>query len=248
MVDMRGGESRVGRYAKNGWRRVARTVQWGPVAAVLLLGAVAGSSHVVAQPTLRRMVGTTVTATVTSVVDGDTVHVQLTDRSDVRVRLDGIDAPERGEPFSAQTTRATRALLFTQAVSLTGTDVDRYGRLVARLRVDGVDASVQLVREGLACHFTRYSSDPELARAQVDAQRRGAGFWAPGAQRPACANGAREASPPGATVGPYHGNTSSRVFHVPSCRNYACKKCTAVFATREAAESAGFRPAGDCLR
>ncbi len=196
----------------------------------------------------RRLVGTRTTATVTSVVDGDTVHVVLADGVTLTVRLDGIDTPERGEPYSTEATRAARVLLLTKRVQLQGTDVDRYGRLVARVLTDGVDSSLQLVRDGLACHYTRYSSDAALAAAQADAQRRGAGFWAAGTPKPACAVGTLKTQAPAGVAGPFHGNSSSHVFHAPTCTNYNCRNCSVVFATGAEAEAAGFKPAGDCLR
>ncbi len=51
---------------------------------------------------------------------------------------------------------------------------------------------------------------------------------------------------PAEAAGPYHGNTSSKVFHGPGCRNYGCQNCTAVFATRAQAVAAGYRQAGCC--
>lgn len=197
---------------------------------------------------LRALVGTTFPATVTTVVDGDTVHIVLDEGSDVTVRLDGIDTPERGEPFSVEARNAARVMLFTQRVEVRGTDVDRYGRLVARLTVDGQDTSVELVLAGLACHYRRYSSDPRLAAAELEAREAGRGFWAAGAQRPSCAVDAQRAPAADQMDGPLHGNTSSRVFHAPWCPNYRCRNCAAVFQTREEAVAAGYRPAGDCLR
>ncbi len=47
-------------------------------------------------------------------------------------------------------------------------------------------------------------------------------------------------------AGELHGNVQSRIFHAPHCRYYACKACTAVFATREAALKAGYRPCKVC--
>ena len=44
----------------------------------------------------------------------------------------------------------------------------------------------------------------------------------------------------------YHGNTQTHIFHAPSCRYYSCKKCTAVFPSREAAVKSGFRPCKVC--
>lgn len=197
---------------------------------------------------LRRYVGARLNATVTSVVDGDTVNASLPDGATTTIRLDGIDTPERDEPYSTQATRATRVILLSKRVQLQGTDVDAYNRLVARIVVDGVDVSVALVRDGLACHFTRYSSDATLAAAQKDAQRRGAGFWAQGAPKPACAISALKTQAPAGLAGPFHGNTSSHVYHAPGCPNYNCRNCSRVFATGSDAEAAGFKPAGDCLR
>jgi hypothetical protein len=140
-----------------------------------------------------------------------------------------------------------------------------------------LDASVEILHDGLACHFLRYSSDPVLAAAQQDARNNGRGFWAAGAQKPACVAenaafaasragaapapaagtsrspvpraGASASSPGGASAvrGPFHGNTQSRVYHQPSCPNYSCRNCTVVFESEADARRAGFRPAGDCL-
>jgi endonuclease YncB( thermonuclease family) len=195
----------------------------------------------------RRFVGVTFSATVTSIVDGDTVHVALSDGRALTIRLDGIDCPETGESFSTQARNATRVMLFTKRAQLKGTDVDRYSRLVARVSVDGVDSSIELVKAGLACHFTRYSSDQQLAAAQRSAQQEGRGFWSAGVQRPTCTSATRQRNAP-VRSGPFHGNTLSRVFHHPSCRNYNCRNCIETFATADAAVTAGYKPAGDCLR
>jgi endonuclease YncB( thermonuclease family) len=102
------------------------------------------------------------------------------------IRLEGIDAPERGEPFSTQARNATRVMLFNRQVQLKATDVDRYDRLVARVVLDGRDSSLELIEAGLACHFTRFVNDPLLAKAQLTARAAGRGFWAAGAVKPAC--------------------------------------------------------------
>jgi hypothetical protein len=148
-------------------------------------------------------------------------------------------------------TRSARVLLFGQHAKIQGHDVDRYGRLVARVLVPGGDASIELVKAGLACHYTHYSSDAALKRAEADARREGRGFWATGAPKPRCATGSRLAAPqqhgnPNGAI--FHGNTSSRVYHSPSCRNYNCRNCTLVFHSETEARAAGFRPAGDCVR
>lgn len=47
-------------------------------------------------------------------------------------------------------------------------------------------------------------------------------------------------------AGPYHGNVQSRIYHNSSCRYYFCKRCTAVFATVQAAQAAGYRACKVC--
>ena len=136
---------------------------------------------------LLRMRGQTLSGTVVSIADGDTVRARLDDSGrTVRIRLEGIDTPERGEPFSTQARNATRVMMFNKKVQLKVTDVDPYDRLVARIVLDGKDSSLELVQAGLACHFTRFVNDPVLAKAQATARAAGRGFWGAGAGKPAC--------------------------------------------------------------
>lgn len=136
---------------------------------------------------LNRLVGQSISGTVIAVADGDTVRIRLDGtRQIIRVRLEGIDAPETGEPFSGQARNATRVLMFNKKVQVKGTDVDDYNRLVARVTVDGKDSSLEMLQAGLACHFTRFENDTALAKAQLDARTSGRGFWAADAQKPRC--------------------------------------------------------------
>lgn len=214
------------------------------------LCAIAASISVSAQ--VQSLVGTRFDARVVSIVDGDTfdaVPVGSTSGT-VRIRLHGIDTPESSEPFSGAATRSARVLLFDQRATVEGRDVDQYGRLVARVTVQGADVRVKLLEEGLACHWVKYSSEAVLAAAEAKAQAQGRGFWAAGVQRPRCTmESARGTGRSGATEGPvvFHGNTSSHVYHAPFCRNYTCRNCTRPFRSEAEATAAGFRPAGDCL-
>jgi endonuclease YncB( thermonuclease family) len=201
----------------------------------------------------RELIGIRTQARVVSVIDGDTVDAVLEgERRPVRIRLEGVDAPERGESFSDAARRFARVLLFDKRVEIEGRDVDRYGRLVARVLVGSRDSSLELVTSGLACHYTAFSADPRLAAAETDARSRGVGFWALRTGRPRCAAATVSAprGPAAATTAAeavLHGNTSSHVYHAPYCRNYNCRNCTRPFASAEEARAAGFRPAGDCL-
>lgn len=147
-----------------------------------VLGACAPAQHPLAD-----LVGTTIEGRVTRVSDGDTIDVRPAGETrPIRVRIFGIDTPERGEPFATVARNRTRVLAFDKTVRVRGESVDRYGRLVARVRVGDVDLATDLLGRGLACHFTRYSDDRLYAEAQAAARVSGAGFWAPSASKPRC--------------------------------------------------------------
>ena len=140
-----------------------------------------------AQHPLKDLVGKTVHGRVTRVADGDTLDiVPAGETRAIRVRLFGIDAPERGEPFANQARARARVLAFDKSVQFTGVSVDAYGRLVARVRAGDVDLGLDLLSNGLACHYRRYSSDQPQANAEAAAKSRAIGFWALGAQKPRC--------------------------------------------------------------
>ena len=130
-------------------------------------------------------------AEVTHVADGDTVEILIPPARKVRVRLHGVDTPEFNEPFNARARTFTRVLMFGRSVTLVGKDVDRYGRLVARVTVDDMDASESIIAAGLGCTFRQYARDSALDAAQESARRSQRGFWAGNMARPACV--AREA-------------------------------------------------------
>jgi endonuclease YncB( thermonuclease family) len=185
--------------------------------------------------------------TVIGVADGDTITV-LRNRAPVKIRLDGIDAPEQGQDFGQRARLFMSGLVFGKTVGVDVRSLDRYGRLVARVDIGGVDLSTALIKAGMAWHYKQYSRDAALAQAEVTARGQRIGLWQrPNPQppwefrHPPAVASNRRSSP-----GPFHGNVRSGVFHRQGCQRYDCQGCTAVFHTRAAAVAAGFRPAGDC--
>lgn len=114
---------------------------------------------------------------VVGVADGDTITV-LDGRSEVRVRLNGIDCPERGQPFAANAKRLTSELAFGRSVTVEPRDTDRYGRTIADVTLpDGRVLNRELVAAGMAWHYRRYSDDETLARLERRAREARAGIW-----------------------------------------------------------------------
>jgi micrococcal nuclease len=113
---------------------------------------------------------------VVSVVDGDTIGI-MRDGKEVRVRLDGIDCPELGQDFGTKAKQFVSSMVFGKEVTADIVDVDKYGRLVCRVEVDGKDVSLELVKAGLAWHYKQYSNEKALAEAEVAARHDNSGLW-----------------------------------------------------------------------
>lgn len=123
---------------------------------------------------------------IVGVIDGDTVDLLTDSKQRVRVRLAGIDAPERRQPFGSAAKKVLSDLVFSKQVLLEGSKKDRYGRLVAKVIVGGQDANLRLVRLGYAWHYKRYEAEqiPEDRRlyeaAHGAAMRERLGLWRDG--------------------------------------------------------------------
>jgi len=110
------------------------------------------------------------------VSDGDTLTV-LRGKRQIRIRLEGIDCPELRQSFGTRAKQCTSSLVFGKEVTVKAKYLDRNGRTVSRVVVNGKDTSVALVQAGLAWHYRRYSSDPLLLKAEEQARRVKRGLW-----------------------------------------------------------------------
>ena len=116
---------------------------------------------------------------VVAVKDGDTLEV-LTDGVAVRVRLSGIDCPEKGQAFGQRAKQAASDLAFGKTVEVHDKGRDRYGRTVGEVMLqDGRSLNRELVRAGLAWWYRQYAKkDAELERLEREAREAKAGLWA----------------------------------------------------------------------
>jgi endonuclease YncB( thermonuclease family) len=125
----------------------------------------------------------TFTGQVVGIADGDTLTVMRDGRRE-RVRISGIDAPEGGQAFGRRSRQHLASLAFGQQATVILEGADRYGRLLGRVVVEGLDVGLEQVRQGYAWHYTRYSSDRQLAAAEREARAARRGLWADGSPRP----------------------------------------------------------------
>jgi len=116
---------------------------------------------------------------VVSVADGDTITV-LEDKRPVRIRLYGIDCPEKRQAFGKKAKQFTSEKCFGKKVEILVMDKDRYGRLVANVILpDGSNLNKQLVPSGFAWHYKKYAPDDlDLFVSQEYARKEKLGLWA----------------------------------------------------------------------
>jgi endonuclease YncB( thermonuclease family) len=122
--------------------------------------------------------GATFTGKVVGVADGDTISVMRGGRA-VKVRLHGIDCPEKKQPFGTQAKQFSSDLAFGEEVEVQIQSFDRYGRVVGEVILpDGTSLNQELVRAGFAWWFRKYApNDPILKELESVARAAKRGLW-----------------------------------------------------------------------
>lgn len=119
------------------------------------------------------------TGRVIKVVDGDTIQV-LHDYTPVKIRLAGIDCPEKSQAFGNQAKNFAAEQCFGKQVTVNDRGHDRYGRTIGEVILpDGNDLNHKLVQNGLAWWYRQYAPrDTELAQLEMQAREQQRGLWA----------------------------------------------------------------------
>ena len=95
---------------------------------------------------------------VIKIADGDTLTLLVGSRQ-LKIRLSDIDTPEKKQPFGTRAKQALSELAFGKLARVVEVTVDRYGRIVGRVYVDGTDVNRELVAQGFAWVYRKYSND-----------------------------------------------------------------------------------------
>lgn len=118
-----------------------------------------------------------------NVADGDTITLLDSSKTQHKIRLDGIDAPERAQPFGSKSGEHLAGLVAGRQAVAQCSKRDRYGRHICRVLVAGVDANLAQIRAGMAW-FYRYYADElppdrrgQYADAESQAQADKRGLW-----------------------------------------------------------------------
>jgi len=122
-------------------------------------------------------------AIVVGVSDGDTVTALTHDKTQMKVRLSGIDAPESRQPFGQRSKQNLSDLVYGKQVDLSCNKIDRYKRHICIIRVDGRDANLEQIKAGMAWHYKAYEREQGAAERvlysveEVKAKNASTGLW-----------------------------------------------------------------------
>lgn len=115
----------------------------------------------------------TLTGRIVGVTDGDTLTLLTLERTQHRIRLDGIDAPEKAQEFGNRSRENLSRLVFNREVTAECPKRDRYERKVCLVREQGRDVGLQQIKDGMAWWFKQYAKEqtPESRAAYEEAER-----------------------------------------------------------------------------
>ena len=113
---------------------------------------------------------------VVGVSDGDTISVMNEDRAE-KIRLNGIDCPEKKQDFGTRAKQFTSSQVFGKTVEVYYDKRHRYGRILGNVIVDGKDLSHELLKVGMAWHYRQYSKSAELQSLEDEARASRIGLW-----------------------------------------------------------------------
>lgn len=120
---------------------------------------------------------------VVGIADGDTVTVLDVSNTQWKIRLMGIDAPEKKQAFGNKSKESLSALVFNKQVTVEYSKKDKYGRTLGKIIVNGVDANLKQVKAGMAWHYKQYQNEQSVedraayAEAEEQARMGKRGLW-----------------------------------------------------------------------
>lgn len=130
-----------------------------------------------------RVIAETLQGRVVKVSDGDTITVLDTTNQQHKIRLMGIDAPEKKQPFGEKSKQALSSIVYDRQVVVEYGKLDRYGRKVGKVLVDGIDANFEQVKAGMAWHYKKYQKEQSAedrvlySIAEDQAKNEARGLW-----------------------------------------------------------------------
>ena len=115
---------------------------------------------------------------VVRIADGDTFTILHANNTQEKIRLYGINAPEKGTDFAEAARQTLSNLVFGKEVRIENKGKDKYNRILAIVYTsDGKCVNEELLKTGMAWHFKRYDNNPKWAAMERIAKNNRLGLW-----------------------------------------------------------------------
>ncbi|MDR2995560.1 MAG: thermonuclease family protein [Bacillus cereus] len=118
-----------------------------------------------------------ITGKVISVADGDTVTILTDTNEQIRVRLYGIDAPERGQDFGSKARSYLNSLCYGKMARVEKKGIDQYDRVLGIVYVNDLNLNWEMVKNGLAWYYDYFTDDPYLEELERVARKQKLNIW-----------------------------------------------------------------------
>ena len=113
-----------------------------------------------------------------SIIDGDTFILLINGNEQIKIRLDGIDAPEKSQDFGSRAKEYLSEMIWDQELTVNVTKKDRYGRSIGKISTPTIeDVNIEMIKAGLAWHYKEYNHDKTYADAEILARKNKKGLW-----------------------------------------------------------------------
>ena len=126
----------------------------------------------------------TIEGLVVGVADGDTITVLDQQKNTYKIRLQGIDAPEKKQAFGEKSKQSLHDLVHGKQVRIEYDKEDKYGRIVGKITLDDLDICLQQLVLGMAWHYKKYQNEQSVADrvvyndAELKSKSLKLGLWA----------------------------------------------------------------------
>jgi endonuclease YncB( thermonuclease family) len=193
-------------------------------------------------------------AKVIHIADGDTITVLNEATQKIKIRLNGIDCPEKAQAYGNKATRFTKKLVHGKMVTIQAYDQDQYGRTIGDVILeDGRNLNHELVKAGYAWWYRKYApGNTVLEKLETEAREAKAGLWSGSQPIPPWdfrhGGGRTTIEPEPSLSSSIRGNKRSKKYHRPDCPSYnrIAKKNRVPFDSAQEARDAGYALAGNC--
>ena len=115
---------------------------------------------------------------VVKVADGDTITILDSSKTQHKIRLHGIDAPEKKQAYGDAAGRYLSGLVAGKEVRVAWSKRDKYNRILGTVYANGEEVNLEMLKAGYAWHYKRFDSTPAYAQAESTARAARRGLWA----------------------------------------------------------------------